>query len=120
MERPINVFWNFYNLLKDLVVSVKIGSSKAEPFGSVLEQLSHTSFKVTDNNGNEGICTLVNKETKDLADNEMSLLGFVLKTTGFVYIAKVINNVMVDFNDVSYNWDIHNDSTSNVLILGNE
>ena len=49
MERPINVFWNFYNLLKDLVVSVKLGSSEATPFGSVLEQLSNTKFKVTDN-----------------------------------------------------------------------
>ena len=65
MERPVNVFWNFYNLLKDLVVSVKLGSSEATPFGSVLEQLSNTKFKVTDNRGNEGVCELVNKSTKD-------------------------------------------------------
>ena len=61
MKQPINVFWNLYNLLKDLVVSVKIGSSKADPYGSVLEQLSSTQFKVTDNEGNEGVCELVDK-----------------------------------------------------------
>ena len=78
MERPVNVFWNFYNLLKDLVVSVKLGSSKAVPNGSVLEQLSDTTFKVTDNEGNEGVCELVNKNTNELNDNEMSLMGIVL------------------------------------------
>ena len=84
MERPINVFWNFLKNLKDLVVSIKIGSSKATPFGSVLEQLSDTKFKVSDNEGNEGVCELVNKSTNDLDDNEMSLIGIVLHNSAFV------------------------------------
>lgn len=117
MERPVNVFWNFYNLLKDLVVSVKLGSSKATPFGSVLEQLSNTTFKVTDNRGNEGVCELVNKSTNDLDDNEMSLIGIVLHSSAFVYVASIINNLMIDFNNSQYSWDIHNDSTTNVLML---
>lgn len=117
MERPVNVFWNFYNLLKDLVVSVKLGSSKATPFGSVLEQLSDTTFKVTDNKGNEGVCELVNKTTNDLDDNEMSLIGIVLHSSAFVYIASIVNDLMIDFNNVKYGWDIHNDSTTNVLML---
>jgi len=117
MERPVNVFWNFYNLLKDLVVSVKLGSSKAVPNGSVLEQLSDTTFKVTDNEGNEGVCELVNKSTHDLDDNEMSLLGIVLHNSAFVYIASIVNDLMIDFNNVKYGWDIHNDSTTNVLML---
>ena len=117
MERPVNVFWNFYNLLKDLVVSVKLGSSKATPFGSVLEQLSNTTFKVTDNRGNEGVCELVNKSTNDLDDNEMSLIGIVLHSSAFVYVASIINNLMIDFNNSQYSWDIHTDSTTNVLML---
>ena len=117
MERPVNVFWNFYNLLKDLVVSVKLGSSKATPHGSVLEQLSDTKFKVSDNEGNEGVCELVNKSTNDLDDNEMSLIGIVLHNSAFVYIASIVNDLMIDFNNVKYGWDIHNDSTTNVLML---
>ena len=117
MERPVNVFWNSYNLLKDLVVSVKLGSSEATPFGSVLEQLSNTTFKVTDNRGNEGVCELVNKSTKDLDDNEMSLMGIVLHSSAFVYISSIVNNLMIDFNNIRYSWDIHNDSTTNVLML---
>ena len=117
MERPVNVFWNFYNLLKDLVVSVKLGSSEATPFGSVLEQLSNTTFKVTDNRGNEGVCELVNKSTKDLDDNEMSLMGIVLHSSAFVYFSSIVNNLMIDFNNIRYSWDIHNDSTTNVLML---
>ncbi len=117
MERPINVFWNFFKNLKDLVVSIKIGSSKATPYGSVLEQLSDTKFKVTDNKGNEGVCELVNKNTNDLNDNEMSLIGIVLHSSAFVYIASIVNNLMIDFNNNQYSWDIHNDSTTNVLML---
>ena len=117
MERPVNVFWNFYNLLKDLVVSVKLGSSEATPFGSVLEQLSNTTFKVTDNRGNEGVCELVNKKTNDLYDNEMSLIGFVLHSSTFVCISSIVNNLMIDFNNIQYSWDIHNDSTTIVLML---
>ena len=117
MERPINVFWDFIRNLKDLVVSVKIGNSKADPFGSVLEQLSETEFKVEDTNGNQGVCKLVEKQTDDLDSNEMSLLGFVLSSSTFVYISSIVNNLMIDFNNIQYSWDIHNDSTTNVLML---
>ena len=117
MERPINVFWNFLKNLKDLVVSIKIGSSKATPFGSVLEQLSDTKFKVSDNEGNEGVCELVNKNTNELDDNEMSLMGIVLHSSTFVYIASIINNLMIDFNNSQYSWDLEHDSTTNVLML---
>ena len=117
MERPLNVFWNFYNLLKDLVVSVKLGSSEAVPHGSVLEKLSNTTFKVTDNEGNEGVCELVNKNTNELDDNEMSLMGIVLHNSAFVYIASIVNNLMIDFNSSEYSWDLEHDSTTSVLML---
>ena len=120
MERPTNVFWDFLKNLKDLVVSVKIGSAEATPNGAVLAQLSDSTFKVVDEQGNHGVCELVDKDTKDLQDNEMSLLGFVLATSGFTYVKNIIDNVMIDFNNIKYMWDMHHDSTTNVLILGSK
>lgn len=117
MHKPQNVFWNFYNLLKDLVVSIKIGSSKAVPFGTVLEQLSDTKFKVRDDEGNQGVCELVNKSVEDLNDNEMSLAGFVLQSSTFIYISSIIDKIMIDFNNEKYNWNVQNDSTANILII---
>jgi hypothetical protein len=119
MNRPINIFFDFLKNLKELVVSVKIGSAEATPNGAVLAQLSNTTFKVVDQQGNQGVCELVDKDTKDLDDNEMSLLGFVLATSGFTFIKEIIDNIMIDFDNIQYKWDMHHDSTTNVLILGN-
>ena len=55
MERPINVFWDFLKNLKNLVVSVKIGSAEATPNGAVLAQLTDSTFKVVDEQGNQGV-----------------------------------------------------------------
>ena len=120
MERPINVFWDFLKNLKNLVVSVKIGSAEATPNGAVLAQLTDSTFKVVDEQGNQGVCELVNKNTKELKDNEMSLIGFILATSGFTYIMKVVDSIMTDFDNNKYSWDTHHDSTTNVLILGNQ
>lgn len=117
MERPINVFWNFLRNLKDLVVSIKIGSSKADAYGTVLEQLSENEFKVEDNLGNQGVCKLVNKSINQLNNNEMSIAGFILQSSTFVYISTVINKVMIDFNNNEYNWNIEHDSTANILVI---
>ena len=117
MERPINVFWNFLRNLKDLVVSIKIGSSKADAYGTVLEQLSENEFKVEDNLGNQGVCKLVNKSINQLDNNEMSIAGFILQSSTFVYISTVINKVMIDFNNNEYNWNIEHDSTANILVI---
>ena len=73
MEPPINVFWDFLKTLKDLVVSVKIESAKACHNGNVLAQISNSEFKVKDEKGHVGICKLVEKNTNELQDNEMSL-----------------------------------------------
>jgi len=117
MKRPINVFWNFLKNLKDLVVSIKIGSSKADAYGTVLEQLSENEFKVEDNLGNQGVCKLVNKNINQLDNNEMSIAGFILQSSTFVYISTVINKVMIDFNNNEYNWNIEHDSTANILVI---
>ena len=40
MERPINIFFDLLESIKELVVSVKIGNAKATLNGAVLAQLS--------------------------------------------------------------------------------
>jgi len=102
-----------------LTVSVKVGSNSASALGIILSQRSETKFKVddaADGSGNEGVCTLVNKATGDLGDNEMSLQGFV-DGEGAVYIRKVMNRTMVDFDNNRYTWEIQDDSTANILVL---
>lgn len=120
MERPINIFFDLLQSLKDLVVSVKIGNAKATLYGSVLAQLSNSSFKVKDEYGNEGVCTLVDKQVDELKNNEMSITGYILKSSTFVFIASIANNIMTDFNNVFYNFEVDNDSTASIVLLTQE
>ena len=105
----------------NLTVSVKIGSRSATDLGIILSQRSETKFRVQDDpDGSNtaatiGICTLVNKATGSLADNEMSLQGFV--SGNAVYIRKVQNRTMIDFDNNRYTWEIQDDSTANILVL---
>ena len=107
-----------------LTVSVKVGANTASELGVILSQRSETKFKVSDDaqgdidGANTGVCTLVNKATGSLAANEMSLQGFVDGTDGnAVYIRKVQNRTMLDFDNNRYTWEIQDDSTANILIL---
>ena len=117
MERPINIFYDLLQSLKDLVVSVKIGNAKATLYGVVLAQLSGSTFKVKDDEGNEGVCTLVNKQVDNLDDNEMSITGYVLKSSAFVFISTIVNTIITDFNNISYFFDVDYDSTANIMLL---
>ena len=117
MEPPINVFWDFLKNLKDLVVSVKIESAKACHNGNVLAQISNSEFKVEDREGNVGICKLVEKNTNELQDNEMSLSGLVLESSAWVFIKEIIDNVMKDFVNINYNWEVDDDSSQRIVLL---
>ena len=102
-----------------LTVSVKVGSNTATDLGIILSQRSETKFSVDDNpagGGNTGVCTLVNKATGSLAADEMSLQGFVDGASA-VYIRKVQNRTMIDFDNNRYTWEVQDDSTSNILVL---
>ena len=134
MGRPLNK--RYFGITKDgddltnegrLTVSVKVGANTASALGIILSQRSETKFNVSDgpdgdDNGggagsaNNGVCTLVNKATGSLAANEMSLQGFVDGESA-VYIRKVQNRTMLDFDNNRYTWAIEDDSTSNVLVL---
>ena len=117
MEPPINIFWDFLKNLKDLVVSVKIESAKACHNGNVLVQLSNSEFKVEDKEGNVGICKLVEKQTSELEDNEMSLSGLVLQSGVWVFVKEIIDNVMKDFVNIKYNWEVDDDSSQRIVLL---
>lgn len=119
MERPINVFWDFLKNLKDLVVSVKIGKAEATPYGVVLAQLNSSEFEVKDEDGNQGICTLVAKKCEDLKENEMSIWALCCKTVNFVFVKNIIDNIMIDFNNIKYYWEVDHDSTQNYVLLRN-
>lgn len=117
MKPPINVFWDFLKNLKDLVVSVKIESAKACHNGNVLAQISNSEFKVEDKEGNVGICKLVEKQTNELEDNEMSLSALVLDSGVWVVIKEIVDNVMTDFKDRYYNWEVDDDSSQRIVLL---
>jgi len=104
---------------ENLTVSVKVGTNTVSATGIILSQRSENKFRVddaADGTGNEGVCTLVNKATGDLGDNEMSLQGFVAGGNA-VYIRKVQNRTMLDFDNNRYTWEIQDDSTANILVL---
>lgn len=104
---------------ENLSVSVKVGANAATDLGIIVSQRSETKFNVDDNpagGGNTGVCSLVNKATGSLAADEMSLQGYVDNASA-VYIRKVHNRTMIDFNDNRYTWAIEDDSTANRLVL---
>jgi len=107
-----------------LTVAVKVGANAVSALGVILAQRSETKFKVSDDaqgdieGANVGICTLVNKAVGDLGNNEMSLKGYVGgDAASEVFIRKVQNRTMIDFNNNHYKWEVQDDSTSNVLVL---
>lgn len=102
----------------NLTVAVKVGTNAATELGIILSQRSETTFRVDDNpagTGNEGVCTLVNKAVGALGDNEMSLAGW--HDGNEVFIRKVMNRTMVDFDNNRYTWEVQDDSTANILRL---
>lgn len=100
---------------------VKVGANAVSEVGVILAQKGPRRFKVddaADGSGNEGICTLVNKATGSIGDNEMVIQGFVAGANGAVVrIAKLYNRTCRDFDNNRYKWAIVDDSTSNYLEL---
>jgi hypothetical protein len=117
MERPINVFFDILQNLKDLIVNVKIGNAKFSLLGKIVAQISPTTFEVKDDVGNKGVCTLVAKEAEELDNNEMSVKGYVDYTMSFAFVSKIVYNLIEDFKGITYNWTVENDSTTSVVLL---
>lgn len=117
MKRPINVFFDILQNLKDLIVSVKIGNANFSLLGKIVAQISPTTFEVKDDVGNKGVCTLVAKEAEELNNNEMSVKGYVDYTMSFAFISSIVYNIVEDFKGIAYSWTVEHDSTSSVVLL---
>ena len=117
MKRPINVFFDILQNLKDLIVSVKIGSANFSLLGKIVAQISPTTFEVKDDVGNKGVCTLVAKEAEELNNNDISVKGYVDYTMSFAFISSIVYNIVEDFKGIAYSWTVEHDSTSSVVLL---
>lgn len=117
MKRPINVFFDILQNLRDLIVNVKIGNAKFSFLGKIVSQISPTTFEVKDDVGNKGVCTLVAKEAEELNNDEMSVKGYVDYTMSFAFISSIVYNIVEDFKGIAYSWTVEHDSTSSVVLL---
>ena len=122
MGRPVNKrnFGAIDGADANFNVNVKVGVNSISNAGIILSQRSVNKFKVDDANdgsGNEGICTLVDKDAGALGDNEMNLLGYVGGTGDGVRVKKIFNRTCRDFSDNRYSWTLSDDSTASVMVL---
>jgi len=122
MGRPVNKrnFGNIDGSDANFNVNVKVGSNAMSNAGIILSQRSVNKFKVDDANdgsGNEGICTLVDKDAGALGDNEMNLLGYVGGSGDGVRVKKIYNRTCRDFSNNRYSWTLSDDSTASVMVL---
>ena len=47
----------------------------------------------------------------------MSIWAFCLQSSAFLFIKKIVNEIMIDFNNVKYNWEVDWDSTESIVLL---
>jgi len=97
---------------------VKVGTNLVSTEGVILRQRAETEFLVNDaadGTGNQGVCRLVDKEVP--GDDEMVIRGFVQDTSEFVNIRKLHNRTVIDYDNNRYDWEIQDDSSTNVLVL---
>ena len=134
MGRPLNKRWfgwlddaddstlapkndTFYNL----TINVQVAANGESEQGLILSQKSTNKFRVNDSklrDGNEGVCTLVDKAAGALGANEMSINGTIAGTGGDqVRIKKLYNRTCRDFNNNRYTWEVQEDSTVTLLVL---
>ena len=90
MGRPVNKR-NFGALADgtNLTVNCKVAGNSASAVGMIKRQRSNNKFLVDDakdDTGNEGVCTLVNKASGSLGNDEMSINGQIAATGQSVFI----------------------------------
>lgn len=122
MGRPLNK--NFFGEVDtdsgNITVNCKVGGNAASVQGMIKSQRSRTKFNVDDkkdDSGNEGVCSLVDKDSASLGDNEMSIQAVIQGTSTHKNIKKLFNRTCTDFNDVRYTWSISDDSAVNQMTL---
>jgi len=132
MGRPVNK--RYFGLLDDgtnFTVNANVTGSNRVEDGYIISQRSSNKFLVNDLKtgtntdigdtgvqGNVDVCTLVDKQTAQLAANEMSISGTLAGGGGDqVRIKKLYNRTCRDFNNNRYTWTIQNDSTESIMVL---
>ena len=143
MGRPLNKKWfgrladaddarfaplndTFFNI----AINVQVAANAESESGYILRQRSSRKFLVNDDKagtkttpsgsgtGNVSVCTLVDKASGALGENEMSIQGTLSDGTGTqVRIKKLYNRTCRDFNNNRYTWTVEDDSTETVLRL---
>ena len=83
--------------------AVKVGGASAGT-GSIITQKGAHKFRVTDGT-NVGICTLANKASGSLCNNEMSITVTKADTTTF-YASRITNKYVWDFAGVRYRYHL--------------
>ena len=114
----------------NIAANVKVGTNAVSEAGYILAQRSTRKFLVNDTkdgtkrtlggtgNGNVGVCTLVDKPSNTLANNEMSIQGYLAGSNGTqVRIAKIYNRTCRDFANNRYTWETQDDSTATIFVI---
>ena len=94
MGRPVNKkhFGEVDTDSGNINVNCKVGSNSASVQGMIKSQRSSNKFLVDDakdDSGNEGVCTLVDKASENLAADEMSISAVINGTTTYKNIKKM-------------------------------
>jgi hypothetical protein len=114
----------------NITANVKVGTNTVSEAGYILAQRSTRKFLVNDTKdgtkrtlggtgtGNVGVCTLVDKPSNTLANNEMSIQGYIAGSDGNqVRIAKIYNRTCRDFANNRYTWETQDDSTATIFVI---
>lgn len=122
MGRPVNKkhFGEVDTDSGNINVNCKVGSNAASVQGMIKSQRSSNKFNVDDkkdDSGNEGVCTLVDKASEQLAADEMSISAVINGTSTYKNIKKMYNRTCTDFAGVRYTWSISDDSAVNKMTI---
>jgi hypothetical protein len=114
----------------NITANVKVGTNTTSETGYILAQRSTSKFLVNDTKdgtkrtlsgagtGNVGVCTLVDKPANTLANNEMSIQGYLAGSAGTqIRIAKLYNRTCRDFANNRYTWETQDDSTATIFVI---
>ena len=114
----------------NIAINAKVGTNTMSETGYILAQRSTNKFTVNDTKdgtkrsiggtgtGNVGVCTLVDKSSDQLGNNEMSIQGYLANSSGTqIRIAKLYNRTCRDFDNNRYTWETQEDSTATIFVI---
>ncbi len=109
--------WHLFYKDIEKAIDHGVGESTSHDLFMECMNMNAQCWIIEDDKGNQGVCKLVDKHKDDLKDNEMSISGYILKSTTFVFISSVAQGLIKDFKNNVYTYEVDNDSTSSILLL---